>query len=208
MRIERPVFVSVDLAAGLNWTGGGLRFEEKLDGVTAVREIGGGGCRAVLWGEAMRDGRFYAVDLLEYGGQDLRPLPRWESLTALDDITARCGLLRPAVGHGGEFLGAILARGGEGVVASRLDAPWGAPRWKSKRVETFDVIVTDASGGQNSVAIAYEGQDAGRVTVRGAIRDNLRPGDVIEIAAFARTVRGNFREPRFIRARPDKFNLG
>jgi len=202
--IQRPPFVSVPLATGLKWSGGGgHRFEQKLDGVTAIREVTRGGYRAKLWGEAMRDGRFYAVDVLEYAGQNLRVLPRRESLVVLDDLTARLGLLRPAVGHGGEFVEAIIASAGEGVVASVLDAPWFAPRWKCKRVETFDCVITETDEARGSIRLALAGEDCGWCPAKAAF-DSLRVGDVVEVAAHSRHVSGRFREARFVRVRMDK----
>jgi hypothetical protein len=88
-------------------------------------------------------------------------------------------------------------------VAKPIDAPWGTGLHKIKLVDTYDVTVTDAIGGALSVAIAYQCQPAGRVTVRGPARDNLRAGDIIEIGGTL-LASGKFREPRFYRTREDK----
>jgi len=204
LTIRRPPFGSVALAEGRRWRGGaGWRYEEKLDGRWCVRECD----RALLVGEAMRDGRFFAFDVVRYAGQDLRPLALRERLQVLDDLTQgelRGAFLRPATGQGGEFLEAVLAAGGEGIVAKPLSAPWGASLWfKCKRVETFDCVVTEKNLARGSIRLALNGEDCGWCPALRAF-ESLRVGDVVEIAAYRRNVSGKFREPQFIRARPDK----
>jgi len=132
----RPSFLSIPLAAGLRWTGGnGLHYEEKMDGQFHVEELPH---NTTVVGELMRDGSFFAFDVLRYDSQDVRSLPLCERLTILDGMN----LPRPAVGSGGAFLAAVLARGGEGVVRKRLDAPWGTPWEKCKRSQVFYCRVT------------------------------------------------------------------
>lgn len=205
MNIQRLKYESAPLADGLAWKpDAAWRVEEKMDGVWKVREIGG----ALVAGEQMRNGDFYAFDMAEFAGQDLRGEPLRFRLQALDELTARNGLLRPAHGRGGDFLAEVLGRGGEGVVAKHLDSTWNQAFWKCKRLETFDCAVSDASGPLLSVAIEFEGVPAGRVPVLSlSVREALLNGDVIEIAAQSRHPSGKFREPRFIRMRPDKMEV-
>src|SRR5581483_7683752 len=140
VEIIHPKFVNVPLAKGLRWTGGGgWRCEEKMDGDLKIKELNG----AILAGEQMRDGRYFVFDILEYKKQDIRNLSLRESLAILDSEYAG-QFLRPATGNGAEFLESVLSRGGEGVVAKYLDDSYGKGIWhKCKRVETFDLVVTE-----------------------------------------------------------------
>src|ERR1022692_283265 len=144
----KPTFDSVRLADGLKWRGGnGWRYEENLDGQLHVEELPH--ATAVI-GELMRGGQFFAFDVLNYNGQDLRSLPLSERLMVLDGMN----LPRPATGCGGVFLGAVLSRGGEGVIAKRLDAPWGVPWYKCKRCMVYYCRVADLDGWHGSVVLA------------------------------------------------------
>lgn len=201
MLIERPKFVSVPLATGLQWKGGGgWRYEEKLDGVWHTKGVNG----ALLAGELMKSGEFYAFDILTLMGRDLRQLPLWERLACLETECPNI-LLRPAVGHGAEFLEAVLSRGGEGVVAKELDAPFGAEWFKCKRIATFDLLVTEKNTkGPASIRLSeLNGEDRGWCPCRAAY-DSVQVGDIAEIAAYGLTANGKLREPRFIKLRPDK----
>ena len=73
-----------------------------------------------------------------------------------------------------------------------------------KTVETYDVTVTDTGDGRLSIGMEYQGCNAGRCPV-GNLRalESLRVGDVVEIIGTL-LPSGKFREPRFLRARPDK----
>lgn len=205
MNIEHPKFVTVPLADGLKWRGGGgWRYEEKMDGVWSVKSFDG----AMIAGEQMKSGSFYAFDVISYGAMDFRNTPLSERLACLDGLTLgalRGRFMRPAVGTGGEFLEAVLARGGEGVVAKQLDAPFGAEWFKCKRVITLDLIVTEKNqSGAASIRLGeLNGEDRGWCSCRSDY-DNIRVGDIVEIAAYGLTAKGKLREPRFIRIRPDK----
>jgi hypothetical protein len=203
-QITRPPFRTVPLADGLRWRGGGgWRYEEKMDGVWTVRTIGS----AVIVGEAMRDGRFFAFDVVHHAGQDLRQLPLSARLLALDELGHGEGAgrwLRPRSGQGGEFLEAVLARGGEGVVAKLLDSQFGAAWHKCKRVETFDLVVTEKATDRHAIRLAtLDGEPRGWCP---CFRDynRVNVGDIVEIATYGLTTRGMLREPRFLRPRPDK----
>ncbi len=194
--ITRPRFQSVPLSVGLRWRGGaGFLFEEKIDGRWHVETLP----RAVVIGELLSSGRFIAFDCLELDGRSLNDKPLAERLAALDTLA----LPRPARGNGGEFLEAVLARGGEGVVAKNLAEPFGATWWKCKRFETFDLVITELNPWSGSVRLAESGEDRGWCAAK-AVFDSLRVGQVIEVAAYGLTARGKLREPRFVRVRLDK----
>ena len=102
----KPTFDSVRLADGLKWRGGnGWRYEEKLDGQLHVEELPH--ATAVI-GELMRGGQFFAFDVLNYNGQDLRSLPLSERLMVLDGMN----LPRPWAGAWGRAGRCGAARGG------------------------------------------------------------------------------------------------
>lgn len=68
------------MADGLRWNGGGgYLYTEKKDGVFAVRQMLG----AIFVGEAMRDGSFWAFDVVRIGGDDIARLPLREHWSAL-----------------------------------------------------------------------------------------------------------------------------
>jgi len=122
----------------------------------------------------------YAFDLLAIDGHDLRPLPLLDRKRLLREVLPRCGTLR-YVDHvperGEALLAEVAARGLEGIVAKRADAPYRAgrsPAWRKLRVDrTEDFVVvgyTAPRGGRAGFGAlhlaAYEGGEltyAGRV---------------------------------------------
>lgn len=186
------------MATGLKWSGGGgYREEEKMDGVWAVKSEGSN----IIVGEQMKDGRFFAFDVCQYKGQDVRSLPLIQRIAILDAELSG-DYLRPAVGHGAEFLEAVLSRGGEGVVSKYLDAPFGQPWAKCKRVETFDLVVTEKL--LPSIRLSTcDGEDRGWCKARSDF-ESIAVGSIVEIAAYSLTANGKLREPRFVRIRHDK----
>ena len=226
-----PAPQPVALTAALRWPASpDWTFETKADGKRAALAAGQlrgramryplpGELPAALAGVAL-DGElvgnvYFVFDVLERNGEDLRALPlreRRADLLALQPLfpdwiqpipTARPGMA------GGEYLQAVLRDGGEGCVAKRLSAPYGCQWFKAKRLETFDVVVISPAGFARSVEIGQYNDgalvDCGKVSVFSlGTLDNLRPGDVLEIAAQGRTVKGKFREPRFLKVRTDK----
>jgi ATP-dependent DNA ligase len=130
----------------------------------------------------------------------------------------RVGFRIVPAGNGGEFLEAVLLRGGEGVVAARLEAGFYESRFKCKREETHDCIVLEIHPLKESARLGQ--LDAGgRLVQRGWCAvlggdgcafwgnrrvDRLKVGDVVEIKCFGITAKDKFRGPRFIRPRPDK----
>jgi len=189
--IKRPTFLSVPLSVGLNWTGSGpWRFEEKLDG--RWHELGIGQSRIV--GELMKSGEFFAFDIPIYNGADIRGKPLRERLVILDTFP----LLRPAVGDGREFLSAVLERGGEGVVAKNLEAPFGVELYKCKRNETHDCTVTEKNPARGSIHLTLDGEDVGWCPAHSAF-EKIQVGYTVEIVAFGRHASGKFREARIAR---------
>jgi hypothetical protein len=191
--MHKPTFDSVPLADGLKWRGGGgYRFEEKADGRFHVRELP----HATIVGELVRCGKFIAFDVLNYNGQDVRPLPLSERLTILDAMN----LLRPAVGSGGAFLAQVLGDGGEGVVRKRLDAPYGVAWEKCKGCMVFYCRVTDLDPWRGSVILADRdsGEKRGKMPLRGGKFEQVRVGSVLKVEAYGLTAKGLLRE-----ARPD-----
>ena len=194
--MNKPSFESVPLETGLRWrAGAGWRYEEKLDGRYHVEELP----HATVAGELMRGGQFIAFDVLNCEGQDLRSLPLCERLTILDAMK----LPRPAVGSGGEFLEAVLARNGEGVIAKRLDAPWGVAWYKCKRSQVYycQVIGLDPWTGSAVIADRDSGEKRGRIALHSRF-DLIRVGSVLKIEAYGLTARGLLREARLDRDTP------
>lgn len=200
-QIKRPPYRTIPLAEGLKLRGvGNWRFEEKLDGEFAIEDIGD----AVFVGEKMNDGRLFLFDVVEFAGKSIRHWAFRDRLKMLSDYANHLGYLMPACGTGGEFLEAVLARGGEGIVIKDLDAPYGAEWIKCKRMETWDLIIVEKAAGKSSVRLSNaQGEDFGWCPCRAAY-DALHVGDVVEIAAYGRHASGKLREPRFVRVRVDK----
>jgi bifunctional non-homologous end joining protein LigD len=83
---------------------------------------------------------FFAFDLLSLGGLDLRPLPLVDRKRLLAEVVPRLGPVRYAdhvEGRGEALFREVEARGLEGIVAKRADAPYRSgrsPAWKKIRV--------------------------------------------------------------------------
>lgn len=205
-RVPRPSYNALVVSAALksNWCGWHL--SEKMDGVWAVRELAD--CSVV--GEAMRDGRFFAFDIPRAFGEDIRPRPWIERSAALDELFARLNPKlnwhRCATGNGSEFIEAILARGGEGVVCKPWQAPFGVAWCRVKHTETFDAVVVELNHTRGSIRLALAGEDCGWVPCHAAF-DRIRLGDVVEIEAYGRHASGKLREARFKRIRHDKMKV-
>lgn len=196
--IIKPRFVSIPLADGLRWTGGGdWVYQEKKDGVWALREWRG----ATLAGEQMRNGDFWAFDVLKIQGDDCRRFQLRDRLRELVCMSSDFdgGMRLIPSGSGGEFLEAVLSRGGEGVVAKRLDQPYGATWTKCKRLETFRCVVVEKDlSGKRSVRVAAleTGKELGSCGLFGEKFEAVRVGSVLKIEAFGLTPAGRMREPR------------
>jgi hypothetical protein len=198
MIITRPFYGVTSLADALRFDWRGWHLSEKKDGVWTVRQFDG----SLVTGEKMRDGRFYAFDIANHEGQDVRQCAWLDRREALIDCAARHGFPLVKQGHGAEFIEAVLRDGGEGCVAKLFCAPFGVDWFKIKRVEAFDVTVT--GNVTSAMEIAFEGQPAGKCALFGSNWESVQIGDVVEIVAYRRNVSGKFREPRFLRIRTDK----
>lgn len=226
-----PAPQPVALAAALRWQASpDWIYELKADGKRALLASGqlrGRAMRYRLPGElppalasCTMDGElvgktFFAFDLLEADGQDLRRCPLRERRAALlalqplfPDWLKPIPAARPGQ-SGSEYLQAVLRAGGEGCVAKHMAAPYGCQWFKAKCLETFDVVVISPATFARSVNIGQYSDgalvDCGKVSVFNlGTLDNLQTGDVLEIAAQGRTAKGRFREPRFLKVRTDK----
>jgi hypothetical protein len=207
--IYKPRIEPVELSTALQWRGGQFLCEEKLDGRWYEVKIG----NSIIAGEMMSDGKFYAFDLVRHNGLDCRALPLRERLNLLDGFR----LLRPMRGNGGEFLEAILANGGEGIVAKDWQSPFGCQWFKAKRKQVFYVVVSSkASDGRQSVTLKFAPfqdvknglpeivpfqdvknlEPAGSLALRGEKFDAVRPGSILKVEAFGRHKSGLLREAR------------
>lgn len=209
--IEKPTFIEpVPFQDGRAWRGGGeFLYEEKIDGKFATfQDVKNS---ALIAGEETK-AAFFAFDCLEYGGEDIRRWPLRERLRVLDSICPRghcvaATMCRPRVGQGGEFLEAIVAGGGEGIVVKPWSAPWGATWWKCKREENYlcHVVELDPWRGAARVQVQRlkaEGQslpeDGGWIALRSRF-DRVRVGSVLKVVAFGRHKSGKLREARLDR---------
>lgn len=221
--------ISVPLSAGLKWTGGGpWVYDEKKDGVRAMVSADGCKLRAssrplpgpmpssltkcVFDGELV-GAVYWVFDMLvDDAGEDIRRRPlreRRAALAALSSLFPEWICLIPS-GRGGEFLEAVLAAGGEGIVAKHSESLYGAPEaWiKCKRFTTEDCIVAEIHPSKASVRLEQirgKGRvNCGWASTYGLDLPRLHLGDVVEIKCHSRHASGRFREPRIIRLRPDK----
>ena len=131
----------------------------------------------VVDGEIMGE-RFVLFDLLEWNGQDLRPLSYEERLARLQALlpepvgpvevceTARGRAAKQALAD------RVRAEGGEGVVFKRADAPWAAGRPASrgsqrkwKYVQSATLVAGHPTPGKRSVAVFAAGPTGERVAV-------------------------------------------
>jgi bifunctional non-homologous end joining protein LigD len=96
-----------------------------------------------------RPATLFAFDLLSLGGLDLRPLPLADRKRVLSGIVPRLGPVRYAdhvEGRGEDLWREVEARGLEGIVAKRADAPYRSgvrsPAWRKVRaLRTADLAV-------------------------------------------------------------------
>jgi len=209
--IVRPKYSVLTIADALRANWHGWHLSRKADGACVRREWNG----CAVWGDAMRDGTLQVWDIDRAFGQDVRCLP-WDggrdaALEKLfSNLSPKLNWQRCPTGAGVEFIEAMILAARldntpDVIVSKPMNAPFGVELVKVKLLQTFDCIVTEPAGYRQSIGIAFEGQDAGRCPCRNLVAlDSLRVGDVVEIAAGALLPSGKFREPRFLRARPDK----
>jgi bifunctional non-homologous end joining protein LigD len=134
----------------------------------------------------------FAFDLLALGGRDLRALPLAERKRLLAEVAPRLGPVRYAdhvAERGSAFFREVEARGLEGVMAKRADAPYRAGRsasWlKLRAVRTADLAVvgfSEARGGRRSfgsLLLAYD--ESGALTYAGAVGSGFTDGQLHEL---------------------------
>jgi bifunctional non-homologous end joining protein LigD len=104
-----------------------------------------------------RPATLFAFDLLELGPLDLRPLPLRDRKRLLATLVPRLGPVRYAdhvEGRGEDLFREVQARGLEGIVAKRADAPYRAGRsaaWRKIRADrTADLAVAGFTRGRGS----------------------------------------------------------
>jgi ATP-dependent DNA ligase len=204
----KPEFGVVPLAEGRRWRGyGEWLYQEKKDGVWCERSIGD----SIFTGELCRDGTFWVFDLPVARGADISGLPLRSRLEALSGLGLPAGWRMMPCGNGGEFLEAVLAAGGEGVVAKRLDSVFGEDWIKCKRSETQDCVVVERHRIKDSARLEQrwgdKAIDCGWVSIFGNRFARVRLGDVVEVECHSRHPSGKLREPRIVRLRPDKTAL-
>jgi hypothetical protein len=163
----------------------------------------------MLAGELMRDGSYFAFDCLARNGENMRPWPLRDRLRVLGELSPQMtanGILRPAVGNGGEFLEAILANGGEGIVAKDLDAPYG-DMLACKRIAECVCLVTGLVPDVQSVTISdpTTGDPMGRVALRAGKLDKVKIGSLVKVVGMSLTERGLIREPRLCSDTPESW---
>jgi len=160
----------------------------------------------------------FVFDLLEAEGYDLRPLPLRERKRLLKAVLPAKGFLRYAdhvEGRGEEFLRAVVAKGLEGIVAKRADAPYKpgrSPLWVKVRSDrTGDFVIVGFTAPQGSRAglgalhlAGYAGGECTGPVPKTRGNHWVRPELVCEVRFKERTSDGLLRQPAFLRMRDDK----
>lgn len=209
--MKKPSLLAVPLAVGRGWSGaGGFLFQEKSDGQHEFTHLADG---TVLNAERMPDGTRVVNDVLSWRGVDVTREPtraRWGEVQAwfrpqrMNEHEASLAGAGGAIlarlartGNGGEFLEAILAAGGEGIVSKPWGHPFGSSWCKCKRSEVFycRVSALDQFTGSAELALRDSGEPVGRIALRGRF-EQVRIGSVLKVEAFGRTARGLLREAR------------
>jgi ATP-dependent DNA ligase len=214
---QQPHFDSVNVEVGLGWHGGmPYIFEEKIDGFYCEADSNGlyfKNSKAALpsqlpeWlrdvrlvGE-LKEGTLHVFDIIHKGNTPLWKLPLNARLPFLERAQAHFpSWMKPIRrGNGGEFLEAILAEGGEGIVAKHRGGFFGKMgAWvKCKRSETHDLRVI--SFDQEKMSVELE-NGRGRCKVS----QPVNVGAIIEVSCHSIHKSGKLREPVFVRSRPDK----
>lgn len=193
-----PSFTSLALKDVLKMNLGQFHLSIKMDGITAKKQFQD----AVIIGEQMPDGKFWAFDIIGIGQEDYTCCSkrfRWSRLCEY----ASQGLPIVPSGFGKEFFELVAGCDKmEGIVGAHWDGYFGYDIFKWKRNETFDVRVKEKLRG--AISIEYQNQDAGKVPIAGKSWDEVQVGQIVEISAVKRYISGKFREPKFLRIRMDK----
>lgn len=181
--------------------------------VQAAAELAGD---CILDGELLGD-RLVAFDLLQFGGDDLRPrtyLDRYNILAALPLPGPHINYVQTWTEHAdkAEQLAALKAAGAEGVVFKQANAPYsagrpnsGGPQLKHKFVATLSAVVTTVNQ-QRSVGVSLLGdqgwQPVGNVTIA-ANHDVPAAGDVVEVRYLYAAEGGSLYQPVYLGRRCD-----
>jgi hypothetical protein len=209
----KPRFEAIPFEQGCAWRGAaGWSYQQKIDGQWCEATLANG---AQLVGELTQDGTLWAFDLCAHPEQgDLRRTPlgrRFELLrsqvASAPDLTGQPfeRLQIVPTGNGGEFLEAVIAHGGEGVVAKRLDGLWGDVWFKCKRRQVFRCVVTDIDALRGSVRLQTPaGRDGGWLALRRRL-DAVRLGSVLKVEAYGEHASGRLREARLDKDTPDSW---
>lgn len=178
---------------------GDYRYEEKLDGQFAIREMG----RSVIAGEQMRDGRFIAFDCLVLDGQDIRRACLRDRLECLN----RFSFPRPqSAQDASELFSRVIGAGGEGIVCKDLSAPYGEMLACKRSIEIACSVIGFCGGSQSVVIVdAATGDDRGKVALRGGKVDRVRIGSIIKVIGMNLTELGMIREPRICADSPESW---
>jgi ATP-dependent DNA ligase len=212
----------------MKWTGAGpWVYEEKKDGVRALVSIEGCGLRnsrrplpgplPLALGGCVFDGElcagtYWAFDLVVADGQDLRRRPLRDRRIWLRELRSAfpSWMLPIPEGRGGEFLEAVLAHGGEGIVAKHIDSRYGEPdAWVKCKDRTEDCIVAELHQVKRSARLEQLAPagvlDCGWVNLSGRRLQAVQVGDVVEVKCnHLRHASGRLREARILRVRADK----
>lgn len=170
--------------------------------------------RTVLAGEHVGD-RFFAFDLLELNGQDIRGLAYLDRFFRLEKATRGTPWvevleLHLATHDKRRRAAEILASNGEGLVFKKLDAPFEAGRsedsLKLKFTETATCLVLRQNA-QRSVAVGLRDEagamiEMGNVTIPPSEALPV-PGSLVEVRYLYRYLDGKFEQPVFKMPRPD-----
>jgi hypothetical protein len=196
--IIRPRYYVAQLADAMKGDWRGYHLSQKMDGIWQVRQFNG----STITGERMRDGSFYAFDVVQVQGDDVRRCQWRDRREALIELAQHfpAGWQIAPEGHGAEFIEAVLANGGEGVVAKNFESYFGVGWHKIKRQETFDCTVAEIHPQKKTVRLELDGEDVGWLTMPAP----ARIGEVVEVIAYGRHASGKLREARLLRRRADK----
>lgn len=164
----------------------------------------------VIDGECIGD-KFFAFDMLEWKGIDLRAEPYAERFRKLACVTVPVESVVTESSKRG-MLAAIKEARGEGVVFKRLDAPYvagrpasGGSQLKFKFVETASCIVAQVNAKRSIALSLYEGTESigvGNCTIPPNY-DIPKAGDVVEIRYLYAYKGGSLYQPVYQGTRDD-----
>jgi hypothetical protein len=202
--LKHPRKSVVSLAEGMSWTADDSIFQEKIDGVFNVLQIGD----SFLTGDKLKSGRFVAWDCVQFQGQDVRGFPaylRHGHMRQLCDVNNV--LMAETSANGAELLERVLKRGGEGVCRKAPYSSYYDTMEACKRLQTWICRVVAFCGGSQSVEIAdlASGELRGKVALRGGKCDRVRIGSVVKVEGLCLLPSGMIRESRVCSDTPNSW---